>query len=69
MRRMTKTKQQDMLIESAFGKHFNRVQIPLMDIPKIYREARIALEHGMSLDNAMEVLAMTYKQANAEAGQ
>ena len=46
-------KQIDKLIEQAFKIHFNRIQIPIMDIPRIYKIARERMEKGQTADEAL----------------
>lgn len=48
-------------IEEAFGIYFNRVQIPLMDIPKIYAEARVRTAGGEALSDVMHSISLRYK--------
>jgi signal transduction protein with GAF and PtsI domain len=54
-------KQIDSQIEAAFKIHFDRVQIPIMDIPRIYRIAHEKIEKGMSADEAVKSISMLYK--------
>ncbi len=67
---MKKSKALEAEIERAFAVHFNRVQIPIMDIPKIFREAREAHARGLDINNFLQELASNYlfAQAQREAG-
>ena len=58
------SKQIDKAIEQAFSIHFNRVQLPIMDISKIFREARsvfAAADNKRSMDEVVELISRKYK--------
>lgn len=48
-------------IEEAFRIYFDRVEIPLMHIPKIYEEARIRTKGGEALSQVMYTISLRYK--------
>jgi hypothetical protein len=52
-------------VDAAFKKHFNCVQIPMMDLPKIFNETRQRFMAGEAIDAVMEKLSNKYKQINA----
>lgn len=54
-------KKMDSAIEAAFKVHFNCVQIPLMDIPRIYKIAREKMSKGQTADQAMKSIRELYK--------
>lgn len=51
----------DSEIEAAYKVHFNCVQIPMMDIPKIYATARELILKGSSADDVLRKMAESYK--------
>lgn len=54
-------KQQDTEIESAFRIHFNYVEIPIMDIPKIYKRARVLMAtDNYTASQAVKIIAEIY---------
>ena len=56
-----KLKKLDDQIEASFKIHFDRVQIPIWDIPKIYKGAREVFQAGKPIDDYLKTLAETYK--------
>jgi acyl-CoA-binding protein len=65
-----KGKKLDKAISDAYYRHFNRVQINMMDITKIYREAQQAYEGAdtpeaaeAALDEAMKGMVSKYRQS------
>jgi hypothetical protein len=61
-------KQIDSQIEAAFKIHFDRVQIPIFDIPKIYDRARADIEAGKTADESLQALSQAYKTLNEVKG-
>lgn len=51
----------EKLIESAFKVCFDCVQIPIMDIPKIYARARKHIENGEDSIQVMHNISLEYK--------
>jgi hypothetical protein len=51
----------DDAIEAAFKVHFDRVQIPIMDIPRIYRIARERIAKGQTANEAMLKIRELYE--------
>lgn len=54
-------KQIDSDIEKAFYVHFDRIQIPIMEIGKIYQHGRDEINKGKTADQAMSELVLKYK--------
>lgn len=61
MKKKTK-KQIDSEIAAAFKIHFDRVAIPLFDIPKIYNIALQRVEKGQTSDEAVKALVPLYNE-------
>lgn len=55
-------KKVDAQIEAAYKIHFNCVQIPMMDIPKIYDTARGLILKGADADSVLKKMAEEYKK-------
>jgi len=69
-RKTKQEKQIDDEIAKAFKKHFDHVVIPLLDIPKIYDQARAAIAAGATADETLLSQAANYKaQAETAATQ
>ena len=50
---------------TAFQKHFNGVEVPVMDIPRIYAAVETKyVKTGESIDNIVSDLAYQYKMMN-----
>lgn len=49
-------------ISEAFKKHFDRVSIPIMDIPKIYNACEARVIGGQTPDEAMNFIRETYQE-------
>lgn len=63
MPRQTKEEKKiDGLIEAAYYRHGNNVQVNVMDIPNIFNAGRAALQAGKDLDTAMIELVAKYRQ-------
>lgn len=48
-------------ISRAFAKSMDRVQVPILDIPKIYQECRTAHTLGEDIQATMEEIAARYR--------
>jgi hypothetical protein len=55
-------KQLDKAVNAAFNKHFNRVQIDMMSIPKLYKEIEAGLSGGKNPDEFMPALVTKYRK-------
>lgn len=63
MRQTKLEKQVDTDTEKAFRVHFDRVQIPIMDIPGIYQRARVLMQKdNYTADDAVKIIAQIYKE-------
>ncbi len=63
MARQTKQeKERDKLIERTYYKYGYGVQINVMDIPKIFKVGRVALETGADLDAAIQSAIVQLRQ-------
>jgi hypothetical protein len=51
----------DRLIERAWYRHANGIPVSVMDIPKIFREARALMAAGQSADAAVLALIPVYR--------
>ena len=60
MKKPTK-KQIEKQIEAAFSLHFNRIVIPIFDIPKIFEAARQGLALGLDLNEVMKDLVVRHR--------
>jgi len=52
----------DKLIESTYYKYGSGVQIMIMDIPKIFREARVEMLTGKPIEEVIQNLIAKYRQ-------
>lgn len=62
---MRKTKAEkiiDSQIEAAYYRHGSGVRINIMDIPKVFTDARAKLAEGANLDAAMPEIVARYRQ-------
>lgn len=50
------------LVQAAYSKHFDRVQVNMMDLCKIMDIGRNALREGCDLDEAMIAAVAKYRQ-------
>lgn len=57
-----KSDELDNKIAAAWRVHGDRVQIPMMDIPKIFANARAAVADGFDLDEHLQLVAAHYKE-------
>jgi len=57
-------KKLDKQISAAFRTHFNCVQIPLLHITQIYKEARERVLKGEDVNQVMHNMANRYKLEN-----
>lgn len=55
-------------VETTFYKHFNRVQIPMMKIPPLYKEIEGLLTTGADLELEMPKLVQKYRVESTEEG-
>jgi hypothetical protein len=63
MARMTKEeKWVENQVQAAYSKHFNRVQVNMMDLGKIMDIGKAALKEGRDLDEAMIAAVAQYRQ-------
>lgn len=63
MARMTKAaKAIENAVAAAYYKHFNCVQVDVMDLGKIMNVGRDALKSGSNLDDAMIAAVAQYRQ-------
>ena len=63
MARKTKAeKAADKLVEQAYYRHFDRVQVNIMDLGKIMNIGRTAIAEGRDLDEAMAGAVDTFRQ-------
>lgn len=60
--RIMRKKEINDLIEKAFKKHFDRMTIPIMDIPKIYDRARVRILVGENSDQVLHSISLEYKK-------
>jgi len=51
----------DTLIEQAYYRHGQEVQISILDIPRLFEECRAALERGEDLDTVMKAQIAKYR--------
>jgi len=59
-------KQLDKVISQSFSRYSSHVQFPIMALPKIYAECRIAYQKAsgdplLAIDEAMKVAIKTYR--------
>ena len=55
-------KQLDKAVNAAFTKHFNRVQIDMLAIPRLYKEIEAGLSAGKDADTFMPELVKKYRK-------
>lgn len=55
-------------LDQAFKVHFDRVQIPIFDIPRIYSRARMLVGQGLTADQALALISEGYKLPKQESG-
>lgn len=55
-------KQMEKAVNDAFYKHFNKVQIDMMSIPKLYKEIESGLSAGKDADSFMPDLVKKYRK-------
>jgi len=55
-------KQLDKAVNAAFYKHFNKVQIDMMSIPKLYKEIEVGLSAGKNPDEFVPALVTKYRK-------
>lgn len=51
----------DREIEAAYYRHAQGVQVNMLDIPKIFRDAKLELAAGKPLDEAMIEIVKRYR--------
>jgi len=61
MAKMTK-KKIDAAVEAAYQRHFDRVPVNMMDLPKIMNIGRNALANGEDLDAAMAAAVPQFRK-------
>ena len=59
---MARQTKQDKLIEQTYYKYGQGVQINIMDISKIFKAGRVALETGSDLDAAIQTAIAQLRQ-------
>ncbi len=62
MRQTKAQKQLDKDIEQAWYRMAAGVQVSIMDIPAIFREARVAVEAGRTLEGVMTEIIARYRK-------
>jgi len=63
MARQTKAEKLiDALVQIAYSRHFDRVQVNMMDLGKIMDVGRNALREGRDLDEAMKAAVPQFRQ-------
>jgi hypothetical protein len=61
-RRSKAEKAVDAVVEAAYQRHFDRVPVNMMDLPKIMNVGRTALAEGRDIDAAMAAAVPQFRQ-------